>query len=134
MLPAVFDLRLRKWDTLVRFWTSPLSFSFMSQQCSLLLKRFSLIAYNKKALIDYDKNYFQYRWGICRLSFNQVTIIVVFMYCCFIVIFIRGGLFMSDSINSMIIIVVISYVIICTTSYVRLGCLILNYSTTLMVK
>ena len=39
MLPAFFDLRLRKWDTLqnetielfVRLWISPLSFSFMSQ-------------------------------------------------------------------------------------------------------
>ena len=40
----------------------------------------------------------------CRLSFKQVIIIVGFMYCWFIVLFIRGGLFIhlsiSDSINS----------------------------------
>ena len=45
--------------------------------------------------IAYNKNFFLYRWAICRLSFNQVTIIVAFIYCCFIVLFRRGGLFIG---------------------------------------
>ena len=70
--------------------------------------------------IAYDKSLIHYHWAICRLSFNQVTIIAVFVYWCFIVLFIRGGSFIdlniSDSINSMIIRVIISYVSVYTTS------------------
>ena len=48
MLPAFFDLRLRKWDTLenetielfVRLGTLSLSFSFMSQTEFTALERF----------------------------------------------------------------------------------------------
>ena len=58
------------------------------------------------------------------------------MYCCFIVLFMRGGLFtglfISDSINFMITMVVVSYSSVYTTLYIRLS--ILNYSTTLMVN
>ena len=62
--------------------------------------------------IPHNKSFFLYRWDICRLSFNQVTVIAVFMYCYFIILFIRSslfiGLFIRNSINSMIIKVVIS--------------------------
>ena len=64
--------------------------------------------------IAYNRNLFLYRWAICRLSFNQVTIIVVSMCCCFIVLFTRGGLcigfVVGVRINSMIIRVGISYI------------------------
>ena len=54
----------------------------------IITKNFSPI-YILDHRIPYNKNFFLYRWAICRLSFNQVTIIVVFMYCCF-VLFISG--------------------------------------------
>ena len=88
--------------------------------------------------IAYNKNFFLYRWAIRGLSFNQITIIVASMQCCFIILFIRGGLcigfVISVSINSIIIKirVVINYVSVYTTSYIRLS--ILNYSITLIVK
>ena len=43
--------------------------------------------------VPYNKNFFLYCWAICRLLFNQVTIIALFIYSCFIVLFIRGGTF-----------------------------------------
>ena len=90
-----------------------------------------LLRYDFSLLLDY---YEKAIWAICWLSFNQVTIIVVSIHYCFIVLFIRGGLYtgfvISVSINSMIVVVVISYVSGYTTWYFRLS--ILNYSTTLM--
>ena len=41
--------------------------------------------------IAYNKNFFLYHWAICQLLCNQVTIIVASMYCCFIILFMRGG-------------------------------------------
>ena len=77
--------------------------------------------------IAWNKNFFLYRWAICRLSFNQVTIIAVFICCCFSVLFIRGGLFIGVfisigvfiGINSMIIRLVISYTSVYTYMLVR---------------
>ena len=88
--------------------------------------------------IAYNKNFFLYCWAICRLLFNQVIIVVVFLYCCFIVLvlFIKGslciGFVISVGINFMIIRVVISFASVYTTSFIRLS--ILNYSAMLMVK
>ena len=43
-----------------------------------------------------NNNFFLCRWAICRLSFNQVTTItVVSMYCCFILLFRRGRLYIG---------------------------------------
>ena len=74
-------------------------------------------------------------WVICRLSFNHVTIIIAPMCCCFIILFTRGGLligfFISDSITSMFVRMVISYISVYTTSSIRFS--IFNYLTTLMV-
>ena len=101
----------------------------------IIMRNFSPI-YIHDHRITNDKNFFLYCWAICWLWFNQVNIIVVFMCCCFVVLFIRGGLkigfFISASISSIIIRAVISYFSVYTTSYMRLSAL--NYSTTLMVK
>ena len=75
-------------------------------------------------LIVYNKNLFPHRRSTFRLSFDQVTIVLVSNCCYFIIVFIRGGLFMgyidlfiSGSINSMIIRKVICYVSIYSTSF-----------------
>ena len=89
-------------------------------------------------IVDYqiasNKNFFTIElFADCRLI---KLISAVLMYCCFIVLSVRGGLFIglfiSDSINSMIIRMVISYISDYTTLFVRLS--ILNDSTALMVK
>ena len=60
----------------------------------IIVRNYSFI-YILVCRIAYNRNFFLYRWTICRLLFNNVTIIVVPLYCCFIVIFIRGGLYIS---------------------------------------